>query len=404
MLRCGVALSATEFTLNGCEGTPGTVFLKSAFASTLYVIISKMVVRFLLILSLLLVAFVVGAFANPIPHRDFDPDFRPKYGVSYSFEQAGWYGLDPKESYIELLDLFKFDWIRLPFFWDEMVDQSGNLLIENLKFAIEEASKRNVGVIIALGAKTPYFPEYHWPKEIRDQVRFGESITLNHPVADDILATSRQVVDTLAIYDNIIAWQVENEPLIGNVNKWKIDPALIAAEVEVVRQSDPRARPIILNHAATGFYDQSWKELLSILAPGDIFAVNAFFKTKGADLVTAKILGREIHILWPDHLVWPVHSWGFLSPDFRTIKERLESNGNRLWILEMQAEPYIKKLSQAQDPFLSFVPQDISAADHFLGSYEIESVGLWGAHFWQYRAKNGDDSWIETVRKMVNSK
>lgn len=366
-----------------------------------------MLIRVILVAFFLFMVFAAKAFAFPIPDRKFDPNFNPQYGVSYSFEQAGWYGLDPRESYIELLDQIKLDWIRLPFFWDQAVKSTKSmeqLDLIDLKFAIEEASKRNVGVIIALGAKTPYFPEYHLPKEIANQVEFGQLISSDHPIADDILEIDQKVVEALSGYENIIAWQVENEPLIGNVNRWKIDPSLIAAEVEVVRQFDPRVRPIILNHAATGFYDQSWKELLSILKPGDIFAVNAFFKTKGTDLFNAKLFGREMHILWPDHLVWPVHSWGFLSPDFAVIKEKVEDNGNEFWILEMQAEPYVKKLEEATDPLLSFEPADIAAADKFLRSHRVESIGFWGIHFWQHRAENGDNSWIKVVRQIVNSK
>ena len=259
-----------------------------------------MIKRILIVFFLLLLIFIVSAFTSPIPQRKFDPNFKPKYGISYSFEQAGWYGLNPQDSYTKLLDEFKFDWVRLPFFWNRMVDSQGNLKIDDLKFAIEEAQKRNIKVIVALGAKTPYFPEYHWPRNISSLVKFGERITIDYPIADVILTIDRKVVSELSAYDNIAYWQVENEPLVGNVNKWKIDPSLVAAEVEIVRDTDPQKRPIILNHAATGFYDKSWKELLPILRPGDVFAVNAFFKTKGTDLISAKLFGREIHILSGD--------------------------------------------------------------------------------------------------------
>jgi len=359
--------------------------------------------RILIVFFLLLLIFIVSAFTSPIPQRKFDPNFKPKYGISYSFEQAGWYGLNPQDSYTKLLDEFKFDWVRLPFFWNRMVDSQGNLKIDDLKFAIEEAQKRNIKVIVALGAKTPYFPEYHWPRNISSLVKFGERITIDYPIADVILTIDRKVVSELSAYDNIAYWQVENEPLVGNVNKWKIDPSLVAAEVEIVRDTDPQKRPIILNHAATGFYDKSWKELLPILRPGDVFAVNAFFKTKGTDLISAKLFGREIHILWPDHLAWPVHSWLFFSPNYQAIKETIETNGNKLWILEMQAEPYIKKLEEANDPILSFTPKDIIAADNFLKSYQIESIGLWGAHFWQYQQKKGNSAWVDTVKSVVNN-
>ena len=359
--------------------------------------------RLFIVFFLLILIFLANAFANPIPQRKFDPDFKPTYGVSYSFEQASWYGLNPRDSYTKLLDEFKFKWVRLPFFWNLMIDSQGNLKIDDLKFAIEEANKRNVKVIIALGAKTPYYPEYHWPENIASQVKFAERITLDHPVAEEILAIDKKVVSELSAYDNIAYWQVENEPLVGNVNKWKIDPSLVAAEVEIVRKTDSQKRPIVLNHAATGFYDKSWKELLPILKPGDVFAVNAFFKTKGTDLISAKIFGREIHILWPDHLVWPVHSWWIFSPNYQTIKETVEANGNKLWILEMQSEPYIKKIEQADDPFLTFTPQDIITGNNFLKSYQIESIGLWGAHFWQYQQKKGNPAWVDTAKSVVNN-
>ena len=363
-----------------------------------------MIIRAFLLIFFVAFVFVMTAFLNPIPTRQIKSNNRPLYGISYSFEQAGWYGNNPREDYVQMLEEFNFDWVRLPFFWNQMVDKDGsfNKNFEDLKFAIEEAQKRNVKVIVAIGTKTPYFPEYHWPGEIESQVKFGEVIGFDHEIANDILAIDKKVVSELLTFDNIAFWQVENEPLVGNVNKWKIDASLVAKEAEVVRKADSKNRPIILNHAATGFYDTSWKELLPILEEGDVFAVNAFFKTKGTDIVTAKVFGHQIHILWPEHLVWPVHSWFVFSPDFSKIKKEVESGGNDLWVLEMQSEPYIKNIENAKDPLLSFEPKDISAADKFLRSYEIKSVGFWGVHFWQYRENSGDFSWKDMVKQIVN--
>jgi len=364
-----------------------------------------MIIRAFLLIFFIVFVFTSTAFLNPIPTRKIKTGDRPLYGVSYSFEQAGWFGVDARKDYVRMLEEFKFDWVRLPFFWNQMVDPTTgdfNKNFDDLKFAIEEAQKHNVGVIMAIGAKTPYFPEYHWPKNIESQVKFGEVVGFDHKVADDILAMDKKVVKELSAFDNIIYWQVENEPLVGNVNKWKIDPSLISQEADVVRQSDSKHRPIILNHAATGFYDNSWRRLLPILKKGDVFAVNAFFKTKGTDFITAKVLGREIHVLWPDHFVWPVQSWFAFSPDFSKIKKEIEVNGNDLWVLEMQSEPYIKKIEEAKDPVLSFEPEDILAGEKFLRSYQIKSIGFWGVHFWQYRQSQGDFLWKDTVKRIVN--
>lgn len=363
-----------------------------------------MIIRAFLLIFFIVFVFISTAFLNPIPVRKIKTDDKPLYGVSYSFEQAGWFGVNPREDYVRMLEDYKFDWVRLPFFWNQMVEEDGsfNKNFDDLKFAIGEAQKRNIKVIVAIGAKTPYYPEYHWPEKIEEKVKFGEIIGADHAAAGDILAIDEEVVRELSAFDNIIFWQVENEPLVGNVNKWKIDPSLVAEEAEVVRKTDPKDRPIILNHAATGFYDNSWQALLPILKEGDVFAVNAFFKTKGTDLISAKVLGREIHVLWPDHLVWPVHSWFIFSPDFSKIKKTVEANGNDLWILEMQSEPYIKNIEEAKDPLLSFEPKDIAASDRFLRSYGIKSIGFWGVHFWRFKENRGDFSWSDSVKGIAN--
>jgi len=362
------------------------------------------IIRILLIFFLILFIIAGKGFANPIPGKKVDSVFAPAYGISYSFEQAGWYGLDPRKDYEKLLDEIKPKWVRLSFFWDQMVNgETGefNKNFDDLRFGIEEAKKRDIGVIVALGAKTPYFPEYHWPKKVSSKVKFGEKITINHPVAGDILEIDRRVVDELSNNDNIIYWQVENEPLLPNVNNWLLDPGLIAAEVEVVREADPKGRHIILNHPAGGAFDRDWQKLLPILEKGDVLATNAYFKTQGAELLAFKIFRFEFHIPWPKFLVWPVQSWPILSPNYDSMKTKVEREGKRFWIMEMQAEPYVRTIEDARKATFSFKASDINLGYDFLKSYEIESVGFWGVHFWQYREKAGDKSWFEIVKQVV---
>lgn len=358
--------------------------------------------RICILLFLLLIIFIANAFVNPIPHRTAVSNFRPAYGVSYNFEQAVWLGLDGKKSFIDLISTYKFDWIRLPFFWDQMVDENGKLKIENLKFAVEEAGKRNIKIVIALGAKTPYFPEYHWPEGIRQKIKFGETIDIKHPVAGDILEIDKRVVQELSSYKNISHWQIENEPLLANINNWKIDKSLIEAEVKVVRENDPYRRPIILNHIGPAVFDRRWKSLIEILRPGDVLGVNAYFKTQGVQLFSFKFLGREVNIGWPKWLVWPVQSWLFLSPDFGGVKKEVEARGIEFWVLEVQAEPYVRTLGDAQKNNFFYNPLDIGRVDNFLRSYGVKSVGFWEADFWLYKAYNGDNSWLEAIGKITN--
>ncbi len=363
-----------------------------------------MIIRAGFLIFLLLVIYILSAFLNPIPKKNTVEGFKPRYGVSYSFEQAGWYGLDPKKSYIELLSAAKFDWVRLPFFWDQMVDENGifNKNFEDLEFAVKEAKIRNIKVVIVVGAKTPYYPEYHLPDRIKSQLKFGDTITANHPVAKDILAIDKKVGEALSAHDNIAFWQVENEPFLANVNNWKIDESLVRAEVETIRSADSKHRPIILNHVGPSAFDKKYRRLLDILKPGDVLGVNAYFKTQGVHLASFKIGAKEIRIPWPKWLVWPVQSWFLLSPDYEGLKNEVGAKSIKLWVLEMQAEPYVRTLNDANAASFAFCPQDILAGDQFLKSSKVESVGLWGAPFWQFRLAHSDNSWLESVRKTVD--
>ena len=363
-----------------------------------------------LIIILILFTIIFNAFLNPFPKKNVPEGFRSGYGVSFSFEQAGWYGLEPKKAYVDLLDSVRFDWVRLPFFWDKTFlrsegatdGQVTNLNLEELKFGIEEAKKRNIKVIVALGAKTPYYPEYHLPENIKSRAKFGDTFTLNHPIAADLLAVDRAVVIELSKYENVAYWQVENEPLLANVNNWKIGEDLVKAEVELVRSTDPKRRPIILNHVGPAVFDKKYRELLPLLLPGDVFGVNTYFKTQGTYLFSFKLGAKQIDVPWPEWLVWPVQSWLGFSTDFGGVKKEVENRGLKFWVLEMQAEPYVRTKEDINKIFDYFKADDILKADKFLRSSRVESIGLWGSSYWLYKRGLGDSSWIDAVKVVVN--
>ncbi len=362
-----------------------------------------MIKRLALLVVFIIAAFIGNAFMNPIPRRIYDKSFRPNYGVSFSFEQSGWYGVPPREGFSKLITDYKFNWVRLPFFWDQMVDEDGNLKIDDLVWAIEEAKKRNVRIVVALGAKTPYYPEYHLPKYVESKLKFGEVIDVNSPVAGDILEIDRKVVEALSHFDNIIAWQVENEPLLRNINDLQIDPSLVRQEVGVVRAIDAKKRPIILNTSSSGLVTKSADQLLKILKPGDIFGVNAYFKTQGVYLVNVNLFDNQVKINWPVGFYWSVQSWLFFSPDYQSAKKIADERGLQLWVLEMQAEPYIRVIEDADKNEYAFRPSDIGKATDFLRSYKVDSIGFWGASFWQRRENIGDAKWSDSVKKIINN-
>lgn len=345
-----------------------------------------------------------NAFLFPYPSKNVPGGFKPNYGFSYSFENASWYGLDSKQAYIQLLDCCNFKWVRLPFFWDKDPSthsvrsgqyELGN--IEDLEFAIAEAKKRNIGVIVALGLKTPYFPEYHLPQNLISQLKFGETINLSHPVTAEVLEIDKKLVERLSKHENIIYWQIENEPFLANINNWKIDKSVVAAEAEIVRQSDPKKRPLILSHVGPSIIDSKWKSLVPILDKGDALGVNVYFKTQGVALVAFKLFGKNIEVPWPKGFVWPVQSWYFLSPNFESMKKKLSLQDKKLFVMELQADPYIRTLDDARRKEFYFSAEDVKKGDKYIRDSRVEFVGLWGSAFWLFREKLGDESWLNTV-------
>lgn len=363
-----------------------------------------MIKRVISLVFLLLALFILNAFLNPIPEKKTLEGFKPRYGVTYSFEQAGWYGFNPRESYVRLLDELEVDWVRLPFFWDMMVDEGGNFNknFDDLKFAISEAEKRNIKAVVAIGTKTPYYPEYHLPESIKARLGVGDKIDINHPIAQDVLTIDRRVVEKLSESDAISHWQIENEPFTPNGSGWIVDVSLIVEEINTVRAADPKKRPIILSHVGPAVFDLRWKKLLFMLKDGDVLGVNAYFKTQAPHLVSLNTFGKQLTLPWPKDFSWPVQSWGFFSPDFEGIKREAAKGRVDVWVLEMQAEPYIRTLEDARRVNFAFSASDVVSADNFLRDSRTVSVGLWGAPFWMFRDNIGDPSWMSTVKSLVN--
>lgn len=381
-----------------------------------------MLKRSVLFVFLLLILYVGNAFLNPFPTKKVPDGFRPKYGFSYSFEQGNWYGYDARKEFVWLVDNIRFDWVRLPFFWDQMTQlrqgsdgqaqQSQgsdgqdawefNKNFEDLKFGINEARKRNIKVIVVVGVKTPFYPEYHIPARLASKIKFGDTIGTGSPIARDILDVDSRVVAELSTFDNIAYWQVENEPFLANVNNWKIDHEFLGVETAVVRQADSKKRPIILTSEGALSLIGRWKSFFDLLKPNDIFGVNAYFSSQGTTLFAFSAFGHNIRVPWPKGFAWPVQSWYLLSPDYSDMKKTAAGHGLDTWVMEMQADPYVRTLDDAHKNDLYFKAVDIKRGDNFLRALRMDSVGFWGANYWLFRKSIGDNSWVNAVGELVN--
>src|SRR5581483_8248322 len=121
------------------------------------------------------------------------------------------------------------------------------------------------------------------------------------------------------------AWQVENEPFLpaaGRTVGWRIAPALLEREVAVVRDADPRRRPVVINHSSASAFDRWW---LPALQAADVLAQNVY----------TRVPGRRLPVRYFNR-----YALGPFAPGLRRQAAVARRLGKSFWITELQAEPW----------------------------------------------------------------
>ena len=322
-----------------------------------------------------------------------------RLGVFYSYRNAQYWELDQKQSLDVLLSDFDFEWVTLPFFWNEMVDEHQNLKLETLNEQIETAKVHNLEVIITLGLKAPGYPEFFYPQKYADSIIKGSTITIGDPVSEEFLQILPKVVKDLSKNDNIKAWQIENEPLWTSQNGLKISTDLIQKEIEIVRREDQKNRPVLLNHPATPPWNNDSQKVMGLLKKGDYLGINVHTKTRPPVLVYFKLFGKLISVPWPDFINIPVYNLGPLSPNLQKLKTQADKRELKTIITELQSEPYFTDNKKLQGRALfNFNPRDIETNVQLAKNAGIDQITLWGSSFWLYSKQNGNNEWVDSVK------
>jgi len=162
-----------------------------------------------------------------------------KLGVTYSPFYAQELGLNPKTTFIKMLDELKVDLVRLPIYWDEIETFPLHFDFTNPDFYISEALKRNVKIVPVLGHRVPRWPECFAPIWVQKSTIAQRQ--------DRILKLIREEVNHFKAFPNIVAWQIENEPFLPYGECDKITnqtKRLVKDEVGIVKSLDNR--PVLI--------------------------------------------------------------------------------------------------------------------------------------------------------------
>jgi len=296
-----------------------------------------------------------------------------EYGVTFSPRFIRDMGLNWQDAYLAMLDDLDVKKLRLSAYWDEIEYKNNIYYFNDLDWQVEEASKRNVEIILAVGSRLPRWPECHFPGWAEELPKTERD--------ENVFNFIYQIVERYRENQNIIAWQVENEPFLAHFGECpKLDKEFLDKEIELVRSLDDR--PIVLTDSGE----------LSLWVPAakraDIFGTTLYRD------VYSEFLGRYIH--------YPI------PPGFFRLKQNLTeffsgSKPDKIILIELQAEPWGPK------PYYNLTKQERERTmnlEKFREILEYSRQGgfkefyLWGVEWWYWEREinNNNELWEEAKR------
>lgn len=293
----------------------------------------------------------------------------PKYGVTFSTKYAKELGLDWKASYLAVLDDLGVRKLRLPVYWDEVEPERGRYDWSEVDWMLAEASKRGADVILAVGRKTPRWPECHVPD-------WAAKLEENDQ-KDRVLDFLRDEISHFKSSTAIRAWQVENEPLFHFGKCPPPDRDFLKSEIRSVRGLDPR--PIVVTDSGEL---STWVRAAPL---GDILGVSMY------RVVWNRYLGE---MRWPVSPVYYMDRMKLIGPVV-----------NEVIVSELQAEPWFSE-SVAETPIFDQLeqmnPGRLDSNVRFAAATGASEIYLWGAEWWYWLKSQGRDEIWSAARALFS--
>jgi len=282
------------------------------------------------------------------------------YGVSFQPDYADYLTGNYQDVFKTILDDWGFRHVRLSARWSEVEPEPDKFDFTRLDWLMAEAAKRNAKIVLAVGQKTPRWPECHapeWTKDLTDEKYF--------------LALEKYINTVVERYKNNLAleiWQVENEPFLPfGATCRKLTATKFNEEISWVRAGDN-------NH--------------KILA-ADSGELSTWFRTARA----GDYFGTTLYqVVWNKYLGYWNYDW--LPTGFYRLKLWLNARQpSDAFVVELQAEPWlpdkdikdvtIDELNKSMD--LARLKSNLAYARRLGFSRDY----LWGAEWWYWLQKKG---------------
>ena len=296
------------------------------------------------------------------------------FGLTFSKYFAQKMDLDWQTAYLSILDELKPRSLRLPVYWPAIEKQSNEYSFGDYDWMVEQARQRQVKLILVIGRRLPRWPECHvpdWASGLNDKSQQSR-----------VLKLIPEIVNRYKGYENVFAWQVENEPFLSFGECPGISGKFLDEEIKLVKSLD--SRPVIVTDSGE----------LSLWV----------FAAKRAD-----IFGTTMYrVVWSDklnrHFEYP------LPPQFFWLKAnlvRIFYKQKPIFVCELQAEPWDHRMlyeTTVEEQMKSMNLDQFRENIAYAKKVGFREAYLWGAEWWYWmKVKQGDESFWEEAKKVISN-
>ncbi len=198
----------------------------------------------LLIFILLALTFVLVVLIFLRKPANFTQD--ADWGISFSKYSAEASGLDWREVYLAILDDLKPKQLRLPVYWKEVEREPGKYYFSDYDWLVEEAEKRNIKLILAIGRKAPRWPASQlpdWAIDLEEPIQQSKTLDLNS-----------RIITRYRNLNNLYFWQIEDEPYWTGQGFPKLNNGFLNKEIKLAKSLDSEHPILITDKGTFGFW------------------------------------------------------------------------------------------------------------------------------------------------------
>lgn len=292
---------------------------------------------------------------------------------------------ETRQTYLKILDM-GFDLVRIGAYMDE-IDERG---FDFLNWQIEEAEKRGVELMLNVGIKVQRYPEFHPPAQMRDRLRFWQkshqTIGEDDQTFEEVVSNTKNVIKKYKDKNIIKYWQIENEPFdrLAFANNHVVAQRLYQKQTEILKELLPDAKRARSGAIGLADSEENFKDMFS--DKPDVGGFNVYYRVP-------KPFGGYYTLTYLD--------FEKLAIKAAALKEK----GIIPIIFESQAEPWENgsPVHTEDRDYPSSNPDMAIKLASKLGSIGYDTVMLWGAEYWIYRANRGNLTWLNKISEFIKA-